>query len=135
MAVNYVRVKRTINVGNNPGEKYMVQLLRREAIPMEQIAEQIANASSLTKGDIMSVLQNLQEQILGHVLNGASVRLDLLGTFSPRISVKAVNSAEEATSDTIEKFTVSFLPSTWMRNRLREVKYVYKQLDITGLQI
>ncbi len=135
MAVNYVRVKRKINVGPNPGEKYMVQLLRPEPVTLDQITDQIVNASSMTKGDVMSVLQNLQEQIVGHILNGASVKLDLLGTFTPRISVNAVATADEATSDTIEKFSVSFLPSTKMRNKLKEVKYVYRQLDISGLQI
>lgn len=134
MAIRYVKVKRTINVGNNPGEKYLARIFREQQVDLKTISEQIAGASSMSPGDVMAVLQQLQEHMSYHLLRGASVNLDLLGTFAPAISAKAVNSADEVTADTIRRFYVNYRPSVWLTDKFKEAKFSYANTEIQGVQ-
>ena len=58
MSIQYVIVKRDINVGNNPGEKYLAQMVREQPVDLDLIAEQIAGASTMSKADVMGVLRS-----------------------------------------------------------------------------
>lgn len=134
MAVRYVKVKRTINVGNNPGERYLARIFREQQVDLDTISEQIAGSSSMSKGDVMAVLQQLQEQMSFHLLRGASVNLGLLGTFTPAISASSVSSADLVTSDTIRRFYVNFNPSTWLKSKFKDAKFSYVNTEIQGVQ-
>lgn len=68
-------------------------------------------------------------------MRGASVRLSLLGTFSPTIRAKAVPTMDELTVDTIKGVHVSFRPSPWLSNKIKGVKFKQKDLSVKGLQV
>jgi predicted histone-like DNA-binding protein len=112
MAIQYVVVRRDINVGNNPGEKYIAQMIREQPVDLDLIAEQIAGSSTMSKADVMGVLQQLQEEMSYHLIRGASVRLGLLGTFTPYLRAKAQLSAEEVKASTMKGLHITFRPSS-----------------------
>lgn len=60
MPIGYVKVKRLISVGRNPGEKFLARIFREKPIGLSEIAKRIADHSALSEGDVMSVLKNFE---------------------------------------------------------------------------
>ena len=54
------------------------------AVDAQQLAEVIAEKSSLTPGDVHNVIRNLMTVMRSQLLNSRTVRLDGLGTFTMR---------------------------------------------------
>ncbi len=135
MSIAYVKVKRTINVGASPGEKFLARIVREQPVELDLIAEQIAGASTMSKADVMGVLQQLQVQMSYHLLRGATVKLGLLGTFSPSLRAKAVETVDEVTVNSIRGLYIIFRPSTWLDREVKNVGYRLVDPTIEGLQV
>ena len=74
MSVLYSRVKRTVTTGRNPGQKYLAVLFAPSSIDENQIAEEIASATSLAKGDVKNALTSLCEVIMRYNANSVKVK-------------------------------------------------------------
>ena len=133
MAIQYVIVKRDINVGNNPGEKYLAQMVREQPVDLDLIAEQIAGASTMSKADVMGVLQQLQVEMSYHLTRGASVRLGLLGTFTPYLRAKSQLDADLVKASTIKGLHITFRPSTWLKIKIKNVGYTLVDPEVKGI--
>ena len=133
MAIQYVVVRRDINVGNNPGEKYIAQMIREQPVDLDLIAEQIAGSSTMSKADVMGVLQQLQVEMSYHFLRGASVKLGLLGTFTPYIRAKSQLSAEAVKASTIKGLHITFRPSPWLSVKIKGASFNLIDPNIKGL--
>lgn len=132
MQIGYVVAKRKISVGANPGDKYLAVISREKTVDFDTIADQIAESSSMSKGDVMAVLQQLEQQMSIHLMRGASVRLGMLGIFQPAIKAMAVSEKELVTADTIKKMNINFRPSPWLRKKMSEFKKVLVKLEVKG---
>ena len=133
MSIQYVIVKRDINVGNNPGEKYLAQMVREQPVDLDLIAEQIAGASTMSKADVMGVLQQLQEEMSYHLTRGASVRLGLLGTFTPYLRSKSQLDVDLVKASTIKGLYITFRPSTWLRDKIKTVGFRLADPEVKGI--
>ena len=133
MSISYVVVKRDINVGNNPGEKYIARMVREQSVDLNYIAEQIAGASTMSKADVMGVLQQLQVEMSYHFLRGASVKLGLLGTFTPYIRAKSQLNADEVKASTIKGLHITFRPSSWLNTKIKGASFKLIDPNIKGL--
>ena len=133
MAINYAKVKRTINVGNNPGEKFIARIVKEQAVDLDQIAEEIAGASTMSKADVLGVLQQLQVQMKYHLLRGAAVKLELLGSFTPSLRAKAVASPDEVNVQAIKGVHINFKPSKWLNKEVKDVSFRLVDPTIKGL--
>lgn len=134
MAIGYVRVKRRIAVGATPGIKFFAQIKRGRAVNFEKIATMIAATSSMSEGDILGVLKQLETILSWQLLDGQPVKLGIIGTFYPSISAKACDTLEEVTTDTIRKVYCSFRPSTWLKVQFKEAKKSLEDLEVKGYQ-
>lgn len=133
MSIQYVIVKRDINVGNNPGEKYLAQMVREQPVDLDLIAEQIAGASTMSKADVMGVLQQLQVEMSYHLTRGASVRLGLLGTFTPYLRAKSQLDVDLVKASTIKGLHITFRPSTWLKIKIKNVGYTLVDPEVKGI--
>ena len=133
MAVNYVKVKRTISVGNDPGEKFIARIVREQSVDLDQIAEEISGASTMSKADVLGVLQQLQVQMKAHLLRGASVKLDLLGYFTPSLRAKAVATPDEVNAQSIKGVHINFKPSKWLSKEVKNVSFRLVDPTVKGL--
>ena len=133
MAINYTKVKRSIAVGSNPGEKFIARIVREQSVSLDQIAEEIAGASTMGKADVLGVLQQLQVQMKAHLLRGASVKLDLLGSFTPWLRAKAVETPDEVNVQSIKGTHINFKPSKWLSKEVKNVSYRLVDPTIKGL--
>ena len=133
MAISYVVVKRDIHVGNNPGEKYIARMVREQSVDLNYIADQIAGASTMSKADVMGVLQQLQVEMSYHFLRGASVKLGLLGTFTPYLRAKSQLNADEVKASTIKGLHITFRPSSWLSVKIKSASFNLIDPNIKGL--
>ena len=92
-------------------------------ITLSQLAREIADITSLGRGDVESVLTHLSEIAIRYAKMGYSVKLGDLGTLTPRLSAKAVPTGERYTTDHIRKVNVRYTPSLEMKEQLRTVTY------------
>lgn len=135
MSIPYVKVKRTINVGENPGEKFLAQIVREQPVDLDLIAEQISGASTMSKADVMGVLQQLQVQMSYHLLRGATIQLGLLGTFSPSLRARAMETVDEVTIQSIKGLFINFRASTWLNKEVKSVGFRLVDPTIKGIQV
>lgn len=81
-------------------------------VATQQLAEIIAEKSSLTAGDVQNVVRNLMSVMREYLLNSRSVRLDGLGTFTMKACTrgKGVESADKVSPNQITALKCRFTP-------------------------
>lgn len=135
MAIKYVRVKRIIQVGANPGQKYLARQIKKKTISFDQIAERVQAHSSMTKADVYASFMQAVEEITEELMEGNPVQLGELGTVYPTFSAKAVDDLEDVDASTISKPKLRFLFSKKLREKMKEVPVeLDKSQEIKGLQ-
>jgi predicted histone-like DNA-binding protein len=123
MAVRYFKYKRKITKDSVSEYKYMPQMQLESEVGFEQIAEMIQQKSTMSRGDIMGVLAELEPSISVMLENGHPVNLGLIGTFIPGIEVVTVDDPKDVTHRLIKRFKVLFKPSMYFKNRFKNVNY------------
>ena len=133
MAVNFVKVKRMIHVGENPGEKYVARLYRGQDVDLDQIAKDISESTTVSYPDVLACLKAMEIHVSKYVTEGQAVKFGLLGSFIPSIKVKAQESVDKVNSDTISRFTCRFFPSVDFKLHLAKSKFKEANLEVKGL--
>ena len=87
------------------------------AVDAQQLAEVIAEKSSLTPGDVHNVIRNLMTVMRSQLLNSRTVRLDGLGTFTmkARTRGKGVAKSEDVNPNQVTALRCSLLRNTRAR--------------------
>lgn len=131
--IKYVKVKRDIHVGQNPGERYVARLFRNLDLTLDDIAATISNSTTISYADVLATLKALEIEISKAVLNGSAVKLGYLGSFVPTIRAKSQLDADKVDATTITRFTCRFMPSVSFKHTLSKVKYQEADLDVKGM--
>lgn len=124
MALKYTVTDR--KVITKDGSRQVRQVARQVnlgKVTLSQLAREIADITSLGRGDVESVLTHLSEIAIRYSTMGYSVSLGDLGTLTPRLSAKAVPTGDKYTADNIRKVNVRYTPSLDMKERLRAVTF------------
>lgn len=132
--IDFVVVKRNLTVGSNPGEKFMARLFRGPMVSQNELCSFISESTTLSRGEVKLVVDQLQFYIRKFCSNSQAVKLDDLGIFAPRLQVKAVNTAAEVTADTIRRKSVIFRPCVELQTYMNTAESQKKDLTIMGLQ-
>lgn len=131
--IKYVKVKRDIHVGQNPGERYVARLFRNLDLTLDDIAATISNSTTISYADVLATLKALEIEISKAVLNGSAVKLGYLGSFVPTIKAKSQLDADKVDATTITRFTCRFMPSVSFKHTLSKVKYQEADLEVKGM--
>lgn len=131
--IKYVKVKRDIHVGQNPGERYVARLFRNLDLTLDDIAATISNSTTISYADVLATLKALEIEISKAVLNGSAVKLGYLGSFVPTIRAKSQLDADKVDATTITRFTCRFMPSVTFKHTLSKVKYQEADLEVKGM--
>jgi predicted histone-like DNA-binding protein len=124
MPVKYHKQKRKIVVNSTIEERFVPKMQLEAPVDFEQIAEMIEKKSTMSRGDIMGVLAELEITTCFMLENGHPVTLGLMGTFYPTIETESVLRAEDVTSKLIKRFRILFKPSTYLKKRLKHISFV-----------
>lgn len=102
------------SIANKEGVKlYHLNLVKAgRAVDTQELAEVIADKSSLTSGDVQNVIRNLMMVMRGYLLNSRTVRLEGLGTFTMKAQTrgKGVESADKVNPNQITLLRCQFTP-------------------------
>ncbi len=131
--VNYVKVKRDIHVGQNPGERYVARLVRNQDIDLDSIAESISNSTTISYADVIATLKALEIEISKAILNGSAVKLNYLGSFIPQMNAKSQLDIDTCDASSITRYSCRFFPSTKFKHNLKQAKFGEKNMEIKGL--
>lgn len=131
--VNYVKVKRDIHVGQNPGERYVARLVRNQDIDLDSIAESISNSITISYADVIATLKALEIEISKAILNGSAVKLNYLGSFIPQLNAKSQLDIDTCDASSITRYSCRFFPSTKFKHNLKQAKFGEKNMEIKGL--
>ena len=85
MPINYVVRKKKDQSGNEVKELYYAvpSAIQNKGVSEKQLAEDLHDNSSLSAGDVLSVLEQLPKAIARHMKEGRTVTIRGLGTFVP----------------------------------------------------
>ena len=83
MPINYVVRKKKDQSGNEVKELYYAvpSAIQNKGVSEKQLAEDLHDNSSLSAGDVLSVLEQLPKAIARHMKEGRTVTIRGLGTF------------------------------------------------------
>ena len=135
MALKFIKQKRKITTGFSPGEKFVAKILQDDVIDTRKLSEIIAETSSLSRGDILSVLAQLETVIGWALQEGNAVQLGDLGRFVLGIKATVMNTPEEVDAGTVKRVYVRFVPSVYFIKKIKELKVKIQKLDFKGLVI
>ena len=107
---------------DEPG-KWYASPVNDGKITQRNIANDIVDLSSLTRGDVLSTIENLLDTVPKYLLLGKSVNLGSLGTMRISFSSKGVNKPEDFNTKLINKLKVVFTPSTDFKNTINKVSF------------
>lgn len=132
--MSYVIICKKIVVGATPGIKYLAKIFRGKAVDLKVIADRISNTSTMSKGDIMGVLQQFEIVLAWYITEGIPIKLDVFGSFTPCIQATACSTLEEVNDGTIKRKYIIYKPSKELKKILNDTKIGYMDLNIKGLQ-
>ncbi len=116
----YKKIKRVINMGNNPGEKYLAAIANQGRITTDQLMAYVQSASSISEQDITLLFRSLAKIIKENVEMGRGVNLQDLGVFLPDFKTKGERSIDDVSADNIKKVTVGFRPAAKFRDEIKK---------------
>ena len=103
------KVKRTMKVGPKKDKTlYGLQWINYGNVSSEALLQEVEAATTLSDSDAELLVKEFANVVIGYVANGHSVDLGVLGTLSPKITAKAVDSEKDCTARTIEGIGVLY---------------------------
>ena len=119
MAVPYKKIARKDPRKADAIEKFYPQLVTLgQSASLESIAYEMKEKSSLSLGDIKSVLTNFVEAMRTSLYNGQSVNIRDFGVFSLSARTKGVDAEKDCTAKNIMAVKINFRPSSSVRPNL-----------------
>jgi predicted histone-like DNA-binding protein len=112
MPLNY-RARQSALKKNGKNLWYPMLVRDGGMVTLLQIAEKIAEKSSLTVGDILNVINGLIGELNDKLINGHSVRLDGLGSFivTARAGGQGVEDPKDVHAGQINSLNIHFTPT------------------------
>lgn len=125
----YERDSRIPSIKEKYGDKYATAQLRmiRQAT-MHELAEDIADRTTLHRADVMACLEVLPKSLAHYLTNGFGVDLGSLGSMSATCRCKPSSSEKNFTADLIKGARVRFTPGTEFKAAIAEAGFVRGEL-------
>lgn len=111
MSVNYSLAHMSTKPGDDKApKKYYAKAQANGEITMDEIAEDISYATSLTDGDVLNALRALIQQINKNLAAGKIVRLENFGSFQIQLQSTGAETEKKFTSANITDASIQFRP-------------------------
>ena len=115
-----IKAMERANPQNREEKKYYASVATRGTIDLDGLSDLVCKFSSLSKGDVYSVLINLLDAIPDELLDGKVVKLGKLGSLSLNVDSEGVATAEEVTGDRVKSVHVVFRPGQELKDDLEK---------------
>lgn len=107
----------------NAPKKFYAANVKRGSKSISTISKDIQSKSSLTRGDIQSVLINLVDQIPKYLLDGQSVSLGELGSLRLSLSSEGVDKEDDFNTSKIKNIKVIFTPGKLIKDEISKAQF------------
>lgn len=101
--------------------KWYASAVKAGTINNYQLSKGIASKSSLTRGAVMNVIENMVDEIPRYLIEGYSVNLNNLGTLRLSLSSEGVENPEDFTAENIKNMRVVFTASPEFKKTLQNM--------------
>ena len=98
--------------------KYYASPVNDGRVSQKDIAAEIVGLSSLSRGDVANVINNLLDTVPKYLLMGKSVSLGELGTLRISFSSEGVSTPEQFNTNLIQGVKIIFTPSVEIKKTL-----------------
>ncbi|MDO4164489.1 MAG: DNA-binding protein [Bacteroides sp.] len=131
MSINYVVRKKVDKSGDKEVVRYYAagKVLQAEPVSNDEIAQKMAERSSLMAGDALSVLEQLPVVIAEFMSAGRTVNIRGLGNFYPSLTSEPVERVEDCTADKVRVSRICFKASSDLLRRFQ------RYLSLISLQV
>jgi predicted histone-like DNA-binding protein len=106
----------------SPGKWYAAPVNEGKVV-QQDIAVDIVNLSSLSRGDVSNVINNLIDTVPKYLFMNKSVSLGELGTFRISFSSEGVEDPKDFSVDKISGIRILFVPSTELKKKLEHIHF------------
>ncbi|MDR2809457.1 MAG: DNA-binding protein [Tannerellaceae bacterium] len=118
------KIRTRLNAAHPEGKKIQyARPVNPGKVTLQDFAMRIAGRSSLTRGDIESVLTNFAEQLPAFLKLGMSVGLGALGTVRLSIHSEGMEEGAPFTASHIRGVRVVFRPGVELKEALRHISF------------
>ena len=118
MAINYSVVAMKKPGQSDEPAKYYAKAQAAGVVEIDELAEEISYATSLTDGDVVNAIRALVKQVAKHIGKGEIVRLGNLGSFQAQLSSEGAEAEEKFTPASIRKVHLQFRPGNGLQGSL-----------------
>ena len=123
MAINYTIVERKNLQDETAPVKYYALTKCSGEITLRELVAEITDLSSLSAGDVMSVLEQFIKLVPRHLSKGQIVRLGDFGSFFTTAKSDGVENEEDFNESLIVKTNIKFRPGHEVKNVLNNAQY------------
>lgn len=128
MAINY-----SIAAMKNPAKpdepaKYYAKAQAAGMVEIDELAEEISYATSLTDGDVVNAIRALVKQVARHIAKGEIVRLGTLGSFQAQLSSEGTDAEDKFNPANIRKVRLQFRPGTGLQGTLETANLSFRKV-------
>lgn len=128
MTIRYKVVKIASPGVKGGGEyRYYPRIYGRKKININDLADHISSISSQSRGDVLSVLTSLSDELPRFLLDNCSVQLGEFGTFSLHASVLPSATPKEVNKTKIKGIKLAFLPGKTIKKKLEVARFTIQK--------
>ena len=109
-------------VCTTPGKEktgYFAANVNSSTIDIDNLCYRISSTCTITSADIKGVIEALLTQFELELLSGKNIRFGDIGTYSASITSEIVEEKDNLKPQMVRIKTVTFLPSTRLKNKLK----------------
>lgn len=117
MAILYS--KRKLKTFNNSNVRYAIISKALGAVGINELAQEMAAESTVTRHDIKAVISSLEDHILANLRRGNTVKLGDLGSFSLTLKSALTEVPTDVNPSLVKGVKVRFTPSKAFKNAVR----------------
>ena len=124
MAIKYRMTKRPDNLSTSSGKGLYPRIIRNQNMDSSALAKRLSKGSPLLKGEMLGCIEQIKSQLIEELLNGNSVSIDGLGTFSLSAEAnRSVDRPEERRAASIHVKSVNFRAAPELMSRMKEARF------------
>lgn len=121
MSIKYKVVKQTFGFDETKKLRYVVKPVTTGVLTFNKVRAQVMQICGAHRGTVNQVIDGLIDVMINNLEMGHSVQLGEFGTMRPGIRAKAQEKEADATSESVYRRKVNFVPGKLLKNFLQDV--------------
>ena len=127
MTLKYQLIPRVNPNSLQEPKKYYAQAVNRGNVKLRQLAQEIADISTVSIIDTIAVIESLIQLIPKHIAQGETVRLGDFGSFSVILKSIGTETEDEFTASMIKSLKIYFRPGKELKKAINDTEFEKQQ--------